>query len=108
MHDLIVFYTFIGLMIFFISVEIYRARHYIKGEVVSIYPSLLGIENSISGQMKVRLQDGREVDAEAFKCTLCLGDFCVGDEVYLTRAKGKYQINLPFRLKRKTSVCKKN
>ena len=108
MHDLIVFYTFIALIIFFISVEIYRAHHYIKGEVVHVYPSLLGIENSLSGQMKVRLRDGREVDAEAFKCTMCLGDFCVGDEVYLTRANGKYQINLPFRLKRKTSACKKN
>ena len=105
MHDLIVFYTFIALIIFFIAVEIYRARHYIKGEVTYIYPSLLGIENLISGQMKVRLRDGREVDAEAFKCTMCLGDFCVGDEVSLTFAKGKYQINLPFRLKGKTSAC---
>jgi hypothetical protein len=108
MHDQIVFYTFIALIIFFIAVEIYRARHYIKGEVVHIYPSLLGIENSISGQMKVRLRDGSEVEAEAFKCTLCLGDFSIGDEVYLTYAKEKYQINLPFRLKRKTNGCKKH
>ena len=105
MHDLIVFYTFIALVIFFILMEIFRARHYIKGEVVQINPSLLGIENSLSGQMKVKLIDGREVDAEAFKCTVCLGDFNVGDVVYLTYAMGKYQVNLPFRLKR--NECKK-
>jgi len=105
MHDLIVFYTFIALVIFFIAVEIYRARHYIKGIVVHIAAAPLGVENLISTQMKVRLQDGNEVDAEAFKCTMCLGGFSIGDEVYLSRAKGKYHINLPFKLKRKTASC---
>ena len=102
MHDLIVFYTFIGLIIFFVAVEIYRTKHYIKGNVIFIYPAPLGVENLISSQMKIRLNDGTEVDAEAFRCTMCLGNFNLGDEVYLTRAKGKYQINLPFRLKKKT------
>ena len=106
MYDLITFYTFAALILFFISAEIYRAKHYIKAVIIDIYSSPLGIQNALSTQMKVRLANGREVDAEAFMCTVCLGDFCVGDEVYLSRIKSKYQINLPFRLKRKTSACK--
>ncbi len=108
MHDLIVFYTFVALIIFFITVEIYRARHYIKGSVVEIYESPLGVENMISISMKIQLRDGRFVDAEAFRCTMCLGHFTIGDEVFLTRSKDKYQVNLPFRFKKRANrtACK--
>ena len=98
-----IFYTFMGLIIFFVAVEIYRAKHYIKGNVIHIYPALLGVENLIATRLKIRLRDGREVDAEAFRCTICLGNFQVGDEVYLTCAKGKYQINLPFSFKKNSA-----
>ncbi len=102
MYDFIVFYTFLGLILFFIAVEIYRIKHYLKGNIVCIYPPQLGLENLLSTQMKIKLTDGREVDAEVFQCTICLGRFQVGDEVYLTRAKNKYQINLPFRFNKIT------
>ena len=107
MYDLITFYTFVALILFFISAEIYRAKHYIKAVIIDIYSSPLGIQNALSTQMKVRLTNGSEVEAEAFMCTVCLGDFCIGDEVFLSRIKGKYQINLPFRFKRKINTCKK-
>jgi len=108
MHDLIVFYTFVALIIFFITVEIYRARHYIKGSIVEIYQSPLGVENMISTRMKVQLRDGKVVDADAFRCTMCLGNFTIGDEVFLSRSKEKYQVNLPFRLKKRVNrtACK--
>lgn len=109
MHDLIVFYTFVALIIFFVTVEIYRARHYIKGSVVEIYQSPLGGENMISTRMKVQLRDGKIVDADAFRCTMCLGNFNIGDEVYLSRAKDKYQVNLPFRFKNTANtICTLN
>lgn len=109
MFDWIVFYTFIGLVIFFVTVEIYRARNYIKGIVLEIPRSELGLAELISTTLKVKLNDGSIVTAEAMRCTMCMGNLTTGDQVFLTKSKGKFIVNLPIRFKRtastKTSCC---
>ncbi|HDQ00481.1 MAG TPA: hypothetical protein ENN22_15045 [bacterium] len=103
MHDLIVFYTFIGLVIFFIFIEIYRAKNFIEGTIIAFNSPMLGIETMMSSTLKVELKNGQIVDAEAMSCTLCMGNFHLGDVVYLSLSKNKYIVNLPFRLKLKTN-----
>lgn len=104
MQDTIVFYTFIALVIFFLWVEIYRTRHYIKGNIVEMEPSRLGVEHLISSRFKVQLHDGRIVEAEAFRCTMCMGGFRQGDQVFLTKKSDKYIIHLPFTLKKQSGT----
>ncbi len=102
MHNLIVFYTFIALIVFFISVEIYRAKNYIKGIIVGVQSNPLGIETMVNTTLHVKLNNGETVDAEAFACTMCMGNFSIGDQVYLSKSKNKYIVNIPFRFTKKT------
>ena len=104
MQDTIVFYTFIALVIFFVWVELYRARHYIKGKIIAEEPSRLGIEHLISSRFKVQLLDGRIIEAEASRCTVCMGGFSSGDQVYLSKKADKYIIQLPLTLKKKSGT----
>ncbi len=109
MFDWIVFYTFIGLVIFFVAVEIYRAKNFISAVVLEIPRSELGLEELIATNLKVKLADGSIVNAEAMRCTMCMGNFAVGDQVFLTKSRDKFVVNLPIRFKRrattKTNCC---
>jgi len=101
MYDLVVLLTFIALVLFFVYVEVYRLKHYRRGIIVEIYPPSLGIENMIATSMKVQLQNGMKVDAEAMRCTMCMGNLTIGDQVYLAKKNNKYIVTLPFHLKKK-------
>lgn len=106
MYELVLFYTFIGLVIFFVSVEVYRYKTGVSGILIEFYPSVVGIDELISSRMKVRLKSGQIVDAEAMRCTMCLGNFAAGDEIRLIRSNNKYYVNLPFTLSKK-KLCSK-
>ncbi len=104
MYNALSFYTFIALLIFFLGIEIYRAKNYLKGIVVEFCPSSLGVEEFILTRMKVKLSNGTVVEAEASQCTMCMGNINIGDKVYLSRSNDKYLINLPLSLKKKSGI----
>ncbi len=105
MTDALTFYTFIGLLAFFVVAEIYRAKFFIKGVIIEFCPSELGIEELILSRMKVQLKNGQIVEAEAPQCTMCMGNLSVGDEVSLYKKNERYIVNLPFGMKKKSKCC---
>jgi hypothetical protein len=110
MYNTLTFYTFIGLVIFFVAVEIYRSKFFIKGVIVEFCSSDLGIEDFILSRLKVQLKNGQVVEAEAYRCTMCMGNLSVGDEVSLSRKDERYIVNLSFKMKnssRNQSYCYK-
>ena len=103
MYNFLTFYTFIGLVIFYVTVEIYRAKFFIKGVIVEFCSSDLGIEEFILSHLKVQLKNGQVIEAEASQCTMCMGHLAVGDEVSLFKKNERYIVNLPFNRKSKKS-----
>jgi len=101
MFNTLTFYTFVALVIFFVAVEIYRAKFFVKGVIVEFCASDLGIEEFILSRMKVQLKNGQVIEAEASSCTMCLGNLAVGDEVSLLKKDERYIVNLPFKIKPK-------
>jgi hypothetical protein len=99
MHNTLTFYTFIGLVVFFVAIEVYRAKFFIKGVIVEFCPSELGIEEFILSRLKVQLKHGQVVEAEASQCTMCMGHLALGDEVSLLKKEERYIVNLPFKIK---------
>ena len=93
--------VFIGLVIFFVFVEIYRSKFFVKGVIVEFCSSDLGIEEFILSRMKVQLKNGQVVEAEASRCTMCMGHLALGDEVSLSRKDDRYIVNLSFKMKKK-------
>jgi len=102
MYDTVAFYTFLALILFFVATEIYRVTHHRKGTVVAFRPARLGVEEFILSRMEVQLSDGAIIEAEASKCTMCMGNIQIGDTVYITRTNDKYLVNLPFSLNKKS------
>ncbi len=100
MYNTLTFYTFIALVIFFVAVEVYRSKFFIKGVIVKFCTSNLEVEDFILSRMKVQLPNGQVVDAEASRCTMCMGNLAVGDEVSLSRKDDRYFVNLPFKVKK--------
>jgi len=106
MYNSLTFYTFIGLVIFFVFVEIYRAKFFVKGVIVEFCSSELGIEEFIMSRLKVQLKNGQVVEAEASRCTMCMGYLALGDEVSLSKKDDRYIVNLPFKLKNSSKKLK--
>ena len=100
MYNSLTFYTFIGLLIFFVSVEIYREKFFVKGVIVEFCSSELGIEEFIMSRLKVQLKNGQVVEAEASRCTMCMGYLALGDEVSLSKKDDRYFVSLPFKIKK--------
>jgi hypothetical protein len=100
MYNTITFYTFIGLVVFFVVVEIYRSKFFIKGVIIEFCSSDLGIEEFILSRLKVQLKNGQVVEAEASRCTMCVGYLALGDEVSLLKKDERYVVNLPFKMKK--------
>lgn len=105
MFDSLVLYTFVALILFFASLEIYKFKYYLKGKIVSFCNSGIGLDQLIVASMLVQLSNGKIVEAEAEQCTMCMGQFVIGDEVKLIKSKDKYQIHLPL-LSSKKKYCK--
>ncbi|HEX9971865.1 MAG TPA: hypothetical protein VGD14_07325 [bacterium] len=108
MYNTITFYTFIGLVVFFIVVEVYRSKFFVRGMIVEFCSSDLGIEEFILSRLKVRLKNGQVVEAEASRCTMCMGNLALGDEVPLLKKDERYVVNLTFRIKnghKNPSLC---
>ena len=96
MYNTLVLYTFISLIIFFTVLEFYKHKCFLKGIIVEACQSNLGIDNLIGGQFLVKLENGQMVKAEAERCTVCMGQFSIGDEVKLIKSKDKYMVHLPI------------
>lgn len=104
MYDYLVLYTFFILMIFFLALEIYKFKYYIKGKIIEFCPSIIGLESLLNSQLKVKLENGQVVEAEAERCTMCMGEFQLGDEVRLILSRNKYIVHLPL-VFRKNKTC---
>lgn len=102
MYNTITFYTFIALVIFFVGVEIYRSKYFLRGVILEFCASDLIVDSLIATRMKVRLQNGNIIEAEAPRCTMCLGNLSVGDEVSISRSHDRYIVNLPFKITNKS------
>lgn len=98
MYNTITLYTFLGLVVFFVFVEIYRSKFFIKGVIVEFCSSDLAIEEFILSRLKVQLKNGQVVEAEASRCTMCMGYLALGDEVSLFKKDERYVVNLPFKI----------
>lgn len=106
MYNPIVLYTFIALVLFFTGLEIYKFRFYQTGFIVEIITSKNGLDNFIGSCYKVQLKTGQIVIAEAERCTVCMGQFRVGDEVKLLKSTNKFYIHLPAFSLKKNRSCK--
>ena len=104
MYNTLVLYTFFSLVIFFLVLEIYKFKFYLKGKLIEICHSNIGIDDLIGSHFIVKLENGHTVKAEAERCTMCMGQFSVGDEVRLIKSNDKYMVHLPFTL-RKSKKC---
>ena len=104
MHNTLVLYTFIALIIFFLALEIYKLKFYIRGTIVEFCSSKIGIDDLICSQLIVKLEDGQTVKAEAERCTMCMGQFSIGDEVRLIKSNNRYVVHLPFNHHR-SKIC---
>ena len=105
MYDALVLYTFFALVIFFVALEIYKYKYYLKGNVIEFCDSGIGLNNILPvSQLKVQLKNGTVVKAEAERCTMCMGEFSIGDEVRLIKSRDRYLIHLPLTY-RKTNSC---
>jgi hypothetical protein len=78
--------------------------------IVEFCSSDLGIEEFVLSRLKVQLKNGQVVEAEASRCTMCMGNLVIGDEVSLSKKDERYIVNLPFKMKnssRNQSYCYK-
>ena len=105
MYDSLVFYTFIALILFFSCLEFYKIKLRKIGHIVEVCPSD-GLEHFLRSRFRVKLKDGQIVEAEAERCTMCIGQFKIGDEVKLIQSKNnRYVIHLPV-ISLKSNTCK--
>lgn len=104
MNNTLVLYTFVALIIFFAALEIYKFKFYLKGKVVGFRNPSIGLGDLIISHLKVRLENGQTVEAEVERCTMCMGQFSIGDEVRLIKSNDKYMVHLPF-IMRKSKNC---
>ncbi len=97
MYDALVIYTFILLILFFSGLEFYKFKLCQVGKIIEVCQSEHGLEHLIRSRFKVKLPNGQIVDAEAERCTMCTGQFKVGDEVNILKSKNnRFTIHLPL------------
>ena len=97
MYDSLVFYTFILLILFFSGLEYYKFKLCKIGKIIEVCQSEHGLEHLIRTRFKVELPNGQIVEAEAERCTMCTGQFKVGDEVNILKSKNnRFFIHLPL------------
>ena len=95
--------TFIFLIAFFLSVEIYQVLRRRQGRLLSIYSPDIPLGDLFGARARVQMSNGEIVDAEILSCTLCMGRFEVGDTLYVCKDKDKYVVSLPFFSKKRDS-----
>ncbi|MEE4312082.1 MAG: hypothetical protein V2J62_09470, partial [candidate division KSB1 bacterium] len=95
MYDTLVYYTFILLLLFFFGIEFYKMKNYIKGEIIGFNQQDMLLGGMVGSRLKVQLKNGSVIEAEAERCTMCMGDFQVGEEVRLIKSNDKYTVHLP-------------
>ena len=101
--------TFLFLIAFFFCAEAYQIIRRKEGHIVSFYDPLVPLADLLGTKAKVQMKSGEIVDAEILSCTLCLGNFQVGDRVFVCKNQDKYVVSLPLFMKmgRKKGSCYK-
>lgn len=101
--------TFLFLVLFFLSAEVYHMLRRREGGLVSFCGPDIPLGDLLGTRAKIRMKDGEVVDAEMSSCTLCLGKFEVGDRVYVCKNRDKYVVSLPLFMKgqrKRNNFCK--
>lgn len=89
--------TLLFLIVAFVAAELHRVRRGRRGIIVGADDSGLGHLLLPVVTVKVRLEDGRNIDAELNCCTACLGRLQLGDEVRVLDSRNGYVVDLPWR-----------
>jgi len=89
--------TLLFLIVAFVAAELHRVRRGRRGIIVGSDDAGLGHLLLPVVTVKVRLEDGKEIDAELNCCTACLGRLQLGDEVRVLDSRDGYVVDLPWR-----------
>ncbi len=84
--------TLIFLVGFFAFCEFYMTKRRVWGIIERIEMPSLPFCDLGTRQLEVRLEDGRIIRAQASPCAFCLGRYCVGGEVGVTKLGNKYHV----------------
>ncbi|TET36468.1 MAG: hypothetical protein E3J72_08595 [Planctomycetota bacterium] len=95
--DLLTWIAFAILLAVLVAAELYVHLRGLKGTLVAVEsdkPSCVSGGAGIS--IRVKLPDGKVVDATANPCGLCAGNLKIGDRVTLVRRQDNYVLALPL------------
>lgn len=100
--------TILFLVAVFVAAEIYRALRSTRGTIIALDNTGLGDLAPVFA-VKVRLEEGREIDANLNFCTACIGRLKIGDDVRVCASGNGYVADLPwFRRKRCSTTSAEN
>lgn len=96
--------TIIFLVSVFIIAEIFRIFRGTRGVITAFDDAGLAALLPVNS-VRIKLHNGREIQAKLNCCTACLGRLKVGDEVRVTDTKDGYVVDLPWFRKSGKSSC---
>jgi len=81
----------------FLAAEVYRFTRGTRGVIVTVdEPAMPFVALPITN-VRVRLDDGREVQARLDACTSCMGHLKTGDQVRVAETREGWVVDLPWR-----------
>jgi hypothetical protein len=104
MQNTIFTITAVFLFAGWLALEIALHRRVLRGTVVGIRAPRLPLAELIVSDLIVRLDDGREVDAQASGCVQCQARFAAGSRVALLRRGDGYIVTVPW-LRQRAKTC---
>jgi hypothetical protein len=96
MADFVTWGTTLFLIGFFVFVQIYWSVMSHRGHIKQAGASSIDRFDLLPRSISVQLENGKEIQAQASACTLCMGRFSQGDRVQVLENKGQYTIGLSF------------
>lgn len=96
MADFVTWGTALFLIGFFVFVHIYWSVMSHRGHIKEVGASSIDRFDLMPCSVSVKLENGKEIQAQASACVLCMGRFSQDDPVQVFENKGQYTIVLPF------------
>jgi hypothetical protein len=96
MADFITLGTTLFLIGFFAFAQIYCSVKSHRGHIKQVNANSIDQFDLLPRSVSVHLENGKEIQAQASACILCMGRFSQGDRVRVFENKGKYTLGLPF------------
>jgi hypothetical protein len=96
MENFVAWGTTLFLLGFFAFVQIYCSIKSRRGHIKRVEAGSMDQFDILPRSVTVQLEDGKEIQAQASACILCMGRFSQGDRVQVLEHNGKYTIGLPF------------